>query len=1347
MKKITINDFSGGIQESNMPNDFSTRQWSQLKGFIPKNSKMFESQWNVVGIGGYLAPIFEQQDVVDTAGINYSEQPLDPNEWDDEDLIAAVQAQVIVFASDATPRSIFLPVRDNYLTGPIHMWGFDGETPQDWVWVDTGVVGEGWQNLTIPPTQAFDVLEFTPGTQMNPIYENGNAWYHVYNDTVAGVFSPWGTDSQYGPFVAVYPLVASQTPTQLVTEQNAPFLVAVHEDGSLWWANQDLYRSPVTNSTNFAQWFQITTAQNFDADGNEISILSNEDYKFICDIPLQVYKYVVELGEDETNPSQDIPLADSLQVATGVLINSTTVNGQADQLPQQVLVAYVDTESQSVKAISFPNLRRTPMHYKDGGDFIKAYIGNNTYVGFDGWLNSGASVYNGDQVVGYTPWGNFRDGTPPYAFYFGASVPAPGLGNPLDYYFRTGSNPCLYVKTSPTLWIVQPELDMVSGHVWFSTSTADDGFGDTGYLTQAYTYWVQVTEVKEDFSYEEGDVLGVWTRSLVMGEGTYTEVAGSSVRGLHPYTYLDINAALLPGRGVIPRANVGTSKNGLLLLGDIEWRSDLSGDTPALTSEYLYSTSGTKSFNTREFQIVWPNDIPSIARVIFNEGGGDIYLKDDSNVVAEILSVVATGGLATFTTRLPHGYQTGETVEVSNLGVLYNGTYTIDSVSTYTFSIEFVYTGGDVTFATADNDSPYSTATLTTASNHNFFSGQRITVSGIGAPFNGTFIITSITDTTISYQLGAQYNIPEYAIDPAGSVVPATPIIRYVEGGLVADSSDLVLRTESKHGFFAGDQVYVVIPDETYTPAEDTDANSVMQYSEITGIYTIKRIINAYEFVVDNTFVTRLDTRSKESDGTTITLKTKVAHNFASGNEIRVKGLGAKYDSILGAYIISSASAGSETLQYLSELDGVNDTSINYGYVVSRRMLPNGETGTAQSPVGRSVVYKKKITAGEYYAVPDDWATIWVTASALDTKIKAVPTMDTAYHLLNDQNTGPHRGSAYFATGGDIDTFDPRAVLQIGKTDVVISGMHVLGDAVIAITTAGGELDGVHKIRGYLSRLIQYGSASDPNAVRIELLRGGLGAPARTSTRHKNYSTVWSEAGVVAFLDRLGGIWYTNGQTVDRLDRTGPRTPARCTENDHVAQLGNHLFAWRDGRLLCFSMMDSSSGTSGSGCWTEVVLPVQNITSMVGAGEYLYFISRGMVFGMSARFGKAATWDGFQMNQTITTPVLGDSSNHRRVNWHRFGASYEGTGSISSMSVQARGLFEDGYSSSASYTQGINVDNIEQGTFPSPVERSIPAGIGPHPIATGTVVFTGQIRLISASFWVTGDYQLDGFPQ
>lgn len=45
MKKITINDFSGGIQESYSPDDFTPRQSSVIKGFVPRNANTFQSQW------------------------------------------------------------------------------------------------------------------------------------------------------------------------------------------------------------------------------------------------------------------------------------------------------------------------------------------------------------------------------------------------------------------------------------------------------------------------------------------------------------------------------------------------------------------------------------------------------------------------------------------------------------------------------------------------------------------------------------------------------------------------------------------------------------------------------------------------------------------------------------------------------------------------------------------------------------------------------------------------------------------------------------------------------------------------------------------------------------------------------------------------------------------------------------------------------------------------------------------------------------------------------------------------------------------------------------------------------
>jgi hypothetical protein len=116
----------------------------------------------------------------------------------------------------------------------------------------------------------------------------------------------------------------------------------------------------------------------------------------------------------------------------------------------------------------------------------------------------------------------------------------------------------------------------------------------------------------------------------------------SPITAFHPYTYLDLNSALLPGRGIMPRGNIGTMWNNQLILGDIEWRSDKAfqatdGDgkvspgfnralvgTPALTDgnteahrgHFYYSLGEPGSVNTTSVDIFDP-------RTVFNVSGTD----------------------------------------------------------------------------------------------------------------------------------------------------------------------------------------------------------------------------------------------------------------------------------------------------------------------------------------------------------------------------------------------------------------------------------------------------------------------------------------------------------------------------------------------------------------------------------------------------------------------------------------------------------------------------------------------------------------------------------------------------
>jgi hypothetical protein len=567
----------------------------------------------------------------------------------------------------------------------------------------------------------------------------------------------------------------------------------------------------------------------------------------------------------------------------------------------------------------------------------------------------------------------------------------------------------------------------------------------------------------------------------------------------HPYTYIDKNGTLLPGSGIIPRGNVGSMKGGTVLLGDVEWRSTFSTAAAALDSVQLSAVSGESQFTTEDKQVSWPSDISTTARVLFNKGGGIIYVKGGAGVVKQLVSKSLTSNVATLTVSGAHAFSAGDTVEVV----------------------------------------------------------------GVDATFNGTYTLTSAGVTTFSYT--------KVAAD-----VPATAI---------------------------------------------TAENA--------------RVFN----------------------------------------------------------------------------------------------------------------YKYKIEVGQYLSLPNSLTDIWVAASISGTELRAARQFNLATHILNDATTGPYRGALYFSAG-EIDTFDSRAVLVPNKTDVAIRGLHVLDDSIITISSAGSDLDGVHRIRGFLSKLISYEGDSDPTAVRIELLRGGVGGAERTTTVHKNFSCLWSEAGIVVFVDRLGGVWYTNGQECDRLDRFGPKAPSRSTEDDHVASFGKHLFLWRANRLLLFTLVESGSN-QGSGCWTELNVP-GTVSSIVGAQEDVYFVhtvggsSTVCRFAPSAPVTERACFDNTPLTITVSTATFGSVSDHRRTVWHRFGMTFTTPTSctVGDVRIQSTGALNIGTSVSdnavspdVQYRRTLNRVHNNKGILG---EFVVPAGIGQQAEASATVSFTGYVQLQSASFWITG---------
>jgi hypothetical protein len=315
------------------------------------------------------------------------------------------------------------------------------------------------------------------------------------------------------------------------------------------------------------------------------------------------------------------------------------------------------------------------------------------------------------------------------------------------------------------------------------------------------------------------------------------------------------------------------------------------------------------------------------------------------------------------------------------------------------------------------------------------------------------------------------------------------------------------------------------------------------------------------------------------------------------------------------------------------------------------------------------------------------------------------------------------------------DSFREQAILFASSGESQILGLHVLDDYLITIASPETETDGIRLFRGSLDYLaLQAGTTT----LNINVVRGGLG-PKRdlTTSGNRNISCVWPEVGVVALLDLRGGVWFTDGIAVDRLDRTGPRLPDRTDTVDEVSALGKYLFVWRGGRLLILNALAGVQGEEATGAWTEVVLPEgETIKSLAPVGGSMYFVMDDQVY----RFAMArnleedperGAFDGDQLDLTVATPTVGSEDQHTKAVWYRFGLRTRGRSSatVGTVSVNAGPALDP-----STFGHSVTLDRA----LVDRDEIVIPAGIGSAVEASGEAVFRGDLQLESATFWTTG---------
>jgi hypothetical protein len=289
----------------------------------------------------------------------------------------------------------------------------------------------------------------------------------------------------------------------------------------------------------------------------------------------------------------------------------------------------------------------------------------------------------------------------------------------------------------------------------------------------------------------------------------------------------------------------------------------------------------------------------------------DISLKN------AVISKALQAGVATIETVNNHGFSVGNSIIISGVDSVFDGTYTITETPT---ASSLTYSKTRVPPATIVSSILVSNiATLTTASPHQLIVGERVTVTGAGVNYNGTFEITAIpSDTQFSY---------------AATRTNARSIVNKLM------SNDVVtLTTSAPHGFVVNEGVNVTNVD-----------------TSLNGGYTITEIPTTTTFRYKRVRATQKDIVVRALSSNVATLTTSTAHGFAVGEMVTIENVDSTFN---GTYIITSLPSNT-TFTYNRAGSDLSSTSVSGGVVrstsrevVNRQLVGNVATITTRNAHG-----------------------------------------------------------------------------------------------------------------------------------------------------------------------------------------------------------------------------------------------------------------------------------------------------------------------------------------------------------------------------------------------------------
>ena len=299
-------------------------------------------------------------------------------------------------------------------------------------------------------------------------------------------------------------------------------------------------------------------------------------------------------------------------------------------------------------------------------------------------------------------------------------------------------------------------------------------------------------------------------------------------------------------------------------------------------------------------------------QVTLNTGTHKFSVGDTITVNVGVTSTVAPTNKSssvrtkTLTFAADHNFSVGENITISGVDVDYNGTYNIASLPSTT---TFTYVVVDKTTEVTGKSLTSNVATITTSSAHLFVVGESVAVTGVDATFNGTFVVTAITPTTLSYAVTAS-NVAFTAVSPSGSVANS------LTQSITATSGSPSVRNNMIADGYNGTKVVTAV----------TSTSLSYFYYGLNQITTTSNIAGTSPTIVDTTnkiLNKTIDITFKALTSNVATLTTSSAHGYLSGDVIVVANVDATFN---GTYVITSVPSAT-SLSYAAVAANVASTS------------------------------------------------------------------------------------------------------------------------------------------------------------------------------------------------------------------------------------------------------------------------------------------------------------------------------------------------------------------------------------------------------------------------------------